>query len=139
VEAYLTAPVLELFGVHEMHRFFGVTKQAIQGWRKNDPLFPDPVAELACGPVWTRDQVENFRKARSGNVGRIKPEVARSALELCKSTFEFYAKQHREKASGEHLSPQKITETLEKAEVNEDLVRMLDAVLRGEIPEKLNV
>jgi hypothetical protein len=128
---------IELFGVHEAHKFFGVTKQALYGWRKNDPLFPDPIAELASGPVWAREQLEEYRSARTGSVGRMNQAAVRAVLELNAKQYRYYEKQHRDKVGDGSLSQTKIADTIEKAEVNREMAEMNEAVLRGEFPEKL--
>jgi len=128
---------LELYGVRETADFFGVSKQALFHWRKKDPLFPEPEAELSSGPVWTRAQLDAYNRDKTGNVGRLNAADARQMLELCARQFSHYADQHRAKASLENLSPKKIKETLDKELVNREMVMMIEAVLRGEKPEGL--
>jgi hypothetical protein len=125
---------IELFGVREAAEFFGLTKQALFQRRK-DPLFPKPEAQLHCGPVWTREQLESYQSEKIGDVGRLNIPDARRALELARDTFKFYAQQHRAKTQRPNLSPGKLEDTIRKAVVNEELVTVLDAVLKGEQPE----
>lgn len=125
---------VEIYGVWEVADFFGVTKQALFHWRKNDPLFPEPEAELRSGPVWTRPQLELYRDQRLGSVGRLSLQDVRATLELCARQFAFYADQHERKAQSETLGPEKIAETLDKAKVNREMVARIEAVLRGEKP-----
>ena len=50
---------LELVGVHEVAELLGVTKGAV-GARRRRRSFPVPLAELRCGPVWGRWQIEKY-------------------------------------------------------------------------------
>lgn len=127
--------VIRLYGAWEAAEFLGVTKQALFHWRKNDPLFPEPAEELRSGPVWTHEQLEQYKDNKVGNVGRLNLRDVRGVLELARDTFQFYADQHIAKAKDENLSPQKIQDTLEKAAVNIDLVGKIQSVLRGDTPE----
>lgn len=129
---------LELFGAWEAADFFGVSKQALFHWRKNDPLFPDPEIELRSGPVWTRAQLEEYKLCKIGKVGRLNLTDVRRMLELCAEQFEFYAEMHQAKTSFENLSEEKISQTLEKEQVNREMVAKIRAVLRGETPEGLH-
>lgn len=127
---------ISIMGVWEAAEFLGMTKQGLHYKRQKDPEFPDPIEQLRSGPVWTRDQLEAYRKLKVGRVGALNPRDARRALEISRKHFAFYAQQHRGKLdNSESLSPAKIEETLQKESVNVSLVNMLDAVLRGEKPE----
>lgn len=123
---------IKLLGVWEAAVFLGVTKQGFAYRRRTDAEFPDPVASLRSGPVWTEDQLRDYQQIKVGKVGRLNVADARRALELGRNTFSFYAEQHRGKLTDEALSPQKIEQTLEKARTNEGLAKVFDQVLRGE-------
>lgn len=127
--------VLRLYGTWEAADFFGVTKQTLHHWRSRDPAFPEPVEQLRSGPVWTHEQLEEYRKHKVGNVGRLSLIDARGFMELSVKQFEFYADQHQAKTSNESLSPEKIRQTLEKEQVNRELAAMGRKVLRGETPD----
>jgi hypothetical protein len=45
----------DLVGVSEIARMFGVTRQSASRWKAE---LPEPVAELAGGPVWERATIE---------------------------------------------------------------------------------
>jgi hypothetical protein len=57
---------LDLVGVAEAAEFLDVSKVVLcerhRRPRPDDsfPVFPKPVAELKCGPVWLRSQVESY-------------------------------------------------------------------------------
>jgi hypothetical protein len=52
-----------LLGFHELADTFGISKQ---NTRKHvaKPDFPLPVARLACGPVWSADDVAAYLERR---------------------------------------------------------------------------
>lgn len=59
----------ELVGVAEIADILGVSRQ--QGSQMSHRKgFPDPIAELACGPIWTRSSIEAFKKTWNRTPGR---------------------------------------------------------------------
>lgn len=61
----------DLVGVHEIAEMLKVTRQRVDRIASTDSSFPDPVAVLAAGRIWRREEVEvwiNQRKHR-----RLKP------------------------------------------------------------------
>lgn len=63
---------LELVGLAEAADLLGVQKHTIGNYRTRlgvdeirvgarGPAFPDPVAELRCGPIWTREQLVEWK------------------------------------------------------------------------------
>jgi hypothetical protein len=48
---------LDLVGTAEAAEILGVERPRIGRWKKSKVL-PEPVAELAAGPVWYREQIE---------------------------------------------------------------------------------
>jgi chromosome partitioning protein len=50
---------LELVGLSEVAEMAGVSRQAVVNWRARFSDFPSPTAELASGPVWIREDIEN--------------------------------------------------------------------------------
>ena len=55
---------MDLVGLSEVAEIAGVSRQAVVNWRARFPDFPIPAAELASGPVWTRDEIEKWLKRR---------------------------------------------------------------------------
>jgi len=63
------AKKLRLAGVHEASLILGISKAALADRRKHGdpksfqmkPLFPVPLAELKCGPVWDADELRRYR------------------------------------------------------------------------------
>jgi predicted DNA-binding transcriptional regulator AlpA len=61
---------LELVGAAEAAELLGITRAALWDRRQRGPddgvyntrwpEFPRPVAELRCGPVWLRSQIEEY-------------------------------------------------------------------------------
>lgn len=41
-----------LVGTAEIASYFNVSRQRVTNWKRHDPTFPKPVAQLAAGPVW---------------------------------------------------------------------------------------
>lgn len=52
---------MELMGVHEIAEFLGISKQRVNQLSWNHSSFPDPVAALACGPIWDADAIREFK------------------------------------------------------------------------------
>jgi len=51
------ALLLELVGVHEAAELLGLSRSAVVE-RRRAGTFPEPVAELRCGPIWRKADVE---------------------------------------------------------------------------------
>lgn len=68
----------ELVGVAEVAELAGVTKQRASKIADNAG-FPDPMAELAAGPVWAKDAVERFLERWERKPGR-PPKAAAEAV-----------------------------------------------------------
>lgn len=63
-----------LLGVAEAARFLGVSKQRVMQLIAQHPDFPEPVAELHCGRIWAREDVESWaRKHGRALPGRVEP------------------------------------------------------------------
>lgn len=58
-DRWLDQPDEKLVGVSEIAAMLGVSKQRVSELRSSDD-FPQPVAELAAGPVWRRSTLERF-------------------------------------------------------------------------------
>lgn len=56
-----------LMGTTEIASLLGVSRQRVQQLSKGDN-FPAPVARLAAGPIWLREDVERWAR----ETGRIK-------------------------------------------------------------------
>lgn len=55
----------QLVGIAEAAELLGISRGALCHRRRaNDPPFPDPIAELRCGPIWRRKQIEVYRDYR---------------------------------------------------------------------------
>ena len=73
---------LDLVGVTEAAELLGISKAALCERRRRSLLggepvgFPEPVAELRCGPVWRRGQLERYRRERELGPVRFAAECA---------------------------------------------------------------
>jgi len=69
--------VPELVGVAEIAQMVGVSRQRINELVRSDPDFPVPLAELAAGRIWARDDLERWMAARSlTEKGAVVTEIA---------------------------------------------------------------
>jgi hypothetical protein len=57
----MEANELELYGVSELAARWGITRQGAAKFARNNLSLPK---ELACGPVWTGDQVREYEARR---------------------------------------------------------------------------
>jgi hypothetical protein len=55
---------LDLVGVAEAAELLGIGKAAFAG-RRRHRSFPKPVADLRCGPVWLRAQIEHYEQVEA--------------------------------------------------------------------------
>ena len=53
-----------LLGAQEVAAALGLTRRTLHR-RRREADFPSPVAELASGPVWERDQIVEYARSRS--------------------------------------------------------------------------
>jgi chromosome partitioning protein len=51
-----------LVGLAELAELFGVTKQVVTNWRSRKSGFPEPIADLKSGPVWSLDAMRAWAK-----------------------------------------------------------------------------
>src|SRR5947207_18162 len=72
---------LELFGLAEACQLLGLSKAALgerrrRAFRRGNrlPAFPPPLAELACGPIWSRAQLDDYQR----EVARLRRQVEKS-------------------------------------------------------------
>ncbi|MGB9992428.1 AAA family ATPase [Massilia sp. SM-13] len=56
----------EVVGIHEIAAMAGVSKQAVANWRTRAVNFPQPVAELASGPIFYRSQIRLWLRKNKG-------------------------------------------------------------------------
>lgn len=60
----------QLIGLQEIARLAGVKVSAVANWRTRDLAFPEPVAELAAGPVFHRGAVAKWLRKRLRSKGK---------------------------------------------------------------------
>ena len=65
----MDAERLELVGLAEAAELIGIPKATLCDRRHRTfvlgdelPAFPEPVAELKCGPIWLRSQIDAYRR-----------------------------------------------------------------------------
>jgi len=51
---------MELVGISEIAELASTTRSAVSNWVVRDPSFPTPLASLACGQIWDKDDVEGW-------------------------------------------------------------------------------
>ncbi|PPD58557.1 helix-turn-helix transcriptional regulator [Dehalogenimonas etheniformans] len=59
-----------LAGLSEVAEMANVTKQVVINWRTRFEDFPSPVVELAAGPVWLREDINDWLKNRKENLAK---------------------------------------------------------------------
>lgn len=58
----MTSPIPPLVGLAEAAEILGWDKRRVATYRKRG-AFPDPIQQLASGPIWTQKQIEDYREA----------------------------------------------------------------------------
>ena len=74
-----------LLGVAEVAALIGLSRPALASRRERDD-FPSPVAQLACGPIWARQDIERYAMERAGRFherGGLERLAAQSANRSC--------------------------------------------------------
>ncbi len=66
-QQYGRAVPLELVGVAEIAELLGVTRQRVDAIARTHEDFPAPVAEIAAGRIWLRDEIEALAR-RAGRI-----------------------------------------------------------------------
>ena len=61
----------DLVGVNEIATMAGVSTQAVANWRVRSPDFPQPLKELASGPIFRRTQIRAWLKRNKRNLGEL--------------------------------------------------------------------
>lgn len=61
----------DLVGVNEIAAMAGVTTQAVANWRVRSSDFPQPLKELASGPVFRRTQIRAWLKRNNRKLGSL--------------------------------------------------------------------
>jgi hypothetical protein len=56
---------LDLVGLAEAADILEIGRAALAERRRSHATFPPPVAELRCGPVWFRAQIEHYRRTEA--------------------------------------------------------------------------
>jgi predicted DNA-binding transcriptional regulator AlpA len=65
--------VSQLAGVDELAAELGVSRDAIHKWRKRHSDFPEPVATLSMGMLWSRPDVIAWAK-KTGRLAKPDPD-----------------------------------------------------------------
>lgn len=52
---------MKLLGQAELAKYLGIPSRTLWSWRDRGS-FPDPVAELKCGPIWTKEQIDKWKR-----------------------------------------------------------------------------
>lgn len=51
---------MNLVGVSEIAALASVSRSAVSNWISRNPSFPKSVADLACGQIWNKEDIENW-------------------------------------------------------------------------------
>ena len=52
----------ELVGTHEIAEMLGLTRQRVHVITRTHDDFPDPIADLACGRIWKKEEVVKWAR-----------------------------------------------------------------------------
>ncbi len=56
---------MELVGISEIATLAATSRSAVSNWIARDPSFPKPLADLACGQIWDKVDIEDWLKKNS--------------------------------------------------------------------------
>jgi hypothetical protein len=51
---------VELVGTSEIAALASTSRSAVSNWAARDPSFPKPIADLACGQIWNKRDIESW-------------------------------------------------------------------------------
>lgn len=54
---------MEFVGTTEIAELASTSRSAVSNWVSRDPSFPKPVADLACGQIWNKQDIERWLNA----------------------------------------------------------------------------
>ena len=100
----------DLVGVREIARWAGVSSSAVANWRSRDLGFPEPIVELAAGPVFRRSSVRKWLRQRRPEMPttiafiNLKGGVAKTTTAV--ATAQILSGIHRKKVLVIDLDPQ---------------------------------
>jgi len=63
IEPELLDGKIELVGMQEVEKLAGVARSTLRQWKLRGKL-PEPAAELACGTVWLKADIEQWLRSR---------------------------------------------------------------------------
>lgn len=61
----------DVVGIAEVAAMAGVSRSAVTNWRFRDRRFPSPLAELASGPVFRRQSIQQYLEKRGARMGYV--------------------------------------------------------------------
>jgi len=64
----------ELLGLSELAELLGVTRQTIANWRSRRRDFPEPIAVLKSGPIWTHANITSWAASNAIDVRNVPSE-----------------------------------------------------------------
>ena len=62
----------DLLGISEVAKVLGVSRQRVHQLADSDPDFPNPVAKLSRGRLWSRVQISEWDRRKRRSTGRPK-------------------------------------------------------------------
>lgn len=51
---------MELVGTSEIASLASSSRSAVSNWASRDPSFPKPIADLACGQIWNKREIQSW-------------------------------------------------------------------------------
>ena len=72
---------MRMGGVTEISELLGVSRQRLSRLRER-PDFPDPIGELAVGPIWDLDAIEAWKGSGSRQSSAGRPSASAAARTL---------------------------------------------------------
>lgn len=101
---------MDLVGISEIAALAGVSRQAVSNWRSRSKNFPAPIAELSSGPVWHKEEIEEWLRSKEGKMTKIisfinlKGGVGKTTMTV--AIAEFLALEHQQRVLVVDLDPQ---------------------------------
>lgn len=71
---------MELVGLAEIAEMAGVSRQAVANWTSRHASFPSPLARLAAGPIWRKEEIAAWLAFQGASAEKAPPRFRKGSI-----------------------------------------------------------